>query len=835
MKQNLMLAVKFLWRELASGELRLLVLSLIVATASLSSIGFLINKINDSMTDHASQLNGAQLTLKSPHVIKAQWLSKADELQLKQAQMRVFPSMLVVGEQFKLAQIKAVSENFPLQGQLMVKRFRLTETELSEAGQTAVQAEKAPPPGSIWLDKRLVDYFHLGKTLQKQEPVEVGEAKFVADGILERVPGQSSSLLRIAPTALINLKDLDKTATVQVGSRIDYIYFFSGSKQALSYFKQWLKPQLQDSQTLIAGIEDVKALNTSLKKAGEYLSLAAILTVFLSSIAIAINTLRYGRSHYKNQAIMLCLGCRENQLLAIEMIKLLLTGIFSALLGIILGFLVYAAIILLINDLITDSGIRFYFKPALLSFFSGLLLLFSISLANLLRLKKIAPVSLIRNENLNTDLQTKLLYVLGLTGPVLIAYLYTGNLKLTLIFYSSILCASLLLYFFAKVLLRRLLSVSAKYHWINRLTLLNLERHRQGALLQITTFSIIFALLIIIFLLRNELLEKWQQQFPEQTPNHFVINIQSYEQQDFKQFLTAQAIKSNGLYPMVRGRLIRLNQQPVKAVIPEQAKNHNALNRELNLSVSSSVPEIQYNPWGQKDLPEISIEQSLARALAIKKGDRLDFQIGDKTIAGIVTEFRTVKWDSFEPNFYIIFSPGIIEHYPMSWMGSFYLAKEDKYKLNKMLARFPGVTIIEVDEVLKEIQLIINKISQAIEVIFLFIMVAGLLILSSSLSSTLESRMYENAVIRTLGASARQLRKCLWVEFTIIALVSAFIAIMLAEFSSYILYQQIFNINFALHPLLWIVVTLLAIFLISGLGLLITNKIYTRTSYQSLT
>ena len=829
MKQNLMLALKFLWRELVSGELRLLMLSLIIATASLSSIGFLINKINDSMTDHASQLNGAQLTIKSPHAIKAQWLNKARELQLKQAQMRVFPSMLVVGEQFKLAQIKAVSDNFPLQGQLMVKRFRLTEVGLS-----AAQAEKAPPPGSIWLDKRLVDYFQLNKILQKQEPVEVGKAEFQVGGILERVPGQSSSLLRIAPTALINLEDLDKTATVQVGSRIDYIYFFSGSKKALSRFRQWLKPQLQDSQTLIAGIEDVKALNVSLKKAGEYLSLAAILTVFLSAIAIVINTLRYGRSHYKNQAIMLCLGCRENQLLAIEMIKLLLTGIFSALLGILSGFLVYAGIVMLINDLMTDSGITFYFKPVLLSFFGGLLLLFSISLANLLRLKKIAPVSLIRNENLNTDLQTKLLYLLGLTGPVLIACLYTGNLKLTLIFYSSILCASLVLHFFAKILLAGVLSVSAKYHWINRLTLLNLERHHQGALLQITTFSIIFALLIIIFLLHNELLEKWQQQFPEQTPNHFVINIQSYEQQDFKQFLTAQAIKSNGLYPMVRGRLIRLNQQPVKAVVPDQAKNHNALNRELNLSVSNTVPGIKHRQSRQNEWPEISVEQSLAKALAINKGDRLDFQIGDKTIAGIVTEFRTVKWDSFEPNFYIIFSPGLIEQYPMSWMGSFYLAKEDKYKLNKMLARFPGVTIIEVDEVLKEIQLIINKISQAIEVIFLFIMVAGLLILGSSLSSTLESRMYENAVIRTLGASARQLRKCLWVEFTIIALVSAFIAIMLAEFSSYFLYQQIFNINFALHPQLWIVVTLLAIILISGLGLWITNKIYTRTSYQSL-
>ncbi len=831
MINTLKLAVKFLHREFAQGELRLLIISLIIATASLSSIGFLIHKINDAMTDHASQLNGAQLILKTPHAIKTSWLKKAAELHLQQAEMRVFPSMLVVNERFKLAQVKAVSDNFPLQGELLIKPLT----------GTAVKSVKAPPAGTIWLDQRLLDFFQLNTAQREKggdgaEPfrVELGEAMFQPAAQVIRVPGQSSSLLRIAPTALINLRDLQKTATVQAGSRIDYIYFFSGDKPALATWKQWLKPRLQGSQTLIAGVEDVRAVNASLQKAGDYLSLAAILTVFLSAIAIAINTVRYGRSHYKNQAVMLCLGCRENQLLGIEMYKLLLTGLFSTLSGVIIGYLVYSGILLLVKDLISQPGADFYMEPALLAVVSGLLLLFSISLANLVQIKKISPMSLIRNNELAGIMTGKLFYVLGLAGLVLISWLYTDNLELTLIFYVSLLSGALSLYFIASVLLNQVIMQSEKHHWINRLTLLNLKRHRPGALLQITSFSLIFALVIIIVLLRTELLDKWRQQFPEQTPNHFVINIQSYETKDFEQFIQQHHIYTNGLYPMVRGRLVSLNHQPVKTVVPEASRNHNALNRELNLSVSQkgsyATPALQSNSAE----PKISIEQSLAKALAIKKGDRLGFQIGDQKVQGVVTAFRKVKWDSFEPNFYIIFSPGVLEQYPMSWMGSFYLAAENKPVLNDMLTQFPGVTIIEVDEVLKEVQFIIDKISQAIEVIFLFIVVAGVLILASSLSATLESRLYENAVIRTLGASARQLRKCLWTEFTVIALLSAVIAIVLSEAASYILYQQIFNMSWAPHPWLWLIISLVSVILISSLGLLITNKIYTRTSRHSL-
>ncbi|MDX2504222.1 MAG: hypothetical protein QNL62_07075 [Gammaproteobacteria bacterium] len=876
---TLQLAFKLFQKELRQGELSLLFLSIVVAVGSLSCIGFFIQRIDHSMLDHATQLNGAQLILKSPSPVPSAWLKQADAHALRHAQMRAFPSMLVVNGQFKLAQIKAVSDNFPLQGELLVRKAAAKQAKATNA---PAQPAKAPPRGEIWLDKRLALYFKLTFMSEdqqngKRDALELGDSEFRASGILERVPGQSSSLFTIAPAAMINLADLARTATVQPGSRVDYLYFFSGpdsgsgsgasSKNALQSYRQWLKPQLRAGQTLRSGVEGLNAVNTNLKKAGDFLSLAALLTVLLAAIAISVNSHRFAQRQDKNCAIMLCLGCSEKRLISIELYKLLILAVLGSLAGIILGYTVYLGVLQMMNDLLPaanaqNSAMGLTALPAWVGLGSGVFLLLSLSMANLSRLKKLSPMALIRKDSSGQNAGSTLFYLLSVMGLLLISFFYTGNFKVTLWFYLVIILSSLVLYFVARFLLARVIQFARQYSLINRLSLLNLERHRQPVLLQIATFSMIFALLILIFLLRSELLDKWQQQFPAQTPNHFVINVQSYEREQFAHYLQHQSISNKGLYPMVRGRLSHLNQRPIKELISETAQQHNALHRELNLSFSKTMPvqgqqqsQIlsgrgwQENASLQNVVPgskekngtpdntapaKISLESGLAKALNIEIGDTLGFQIGSQSISGLVYNIRKVQWDSFQPNFYIIFSPGLIEHYPVTWIASFYLARGDKHKLNELIEKFPGITIIEVDELLREVQYIIEKISHAIEFIFLFIIAAGMLVLSASLSSTLDVRMYENAVIRTLGASARQLRRCLLVEFVVVAVLSALMAIVLAELASFVLYKQVFNISYALHPLVWIGITTAALLLICGLGLIVVNKVFTQSSHASL-
>lgn len=841
------LAIKFFKRELYNGELSLLMLSLLIATGSLSSIGFLIERIDGSMNHHANQLNGAQLVLKSSTEVPALWLEKAQQLQLKQAKMLVFPSMLVVNDEFKLAQIKAVSANFPLQGELLVKKQDINNKNI--VNKDIVQITKAPPEGEIWLDKRLALFFKLSFDQQStsistnKQLIELGDAQFKAAGLLERVPGQSNSLFTIAPAAMINLADLHRTATIQPGSRVDYIYFFSGNssddRQSLSDYQQWLKAKLRTGQSLRTGVEDFKAVNASLNKAADYLSLAGVLTLLLSAIAIAISSHRYGQKQYKNNAIMLCLGFSEKNILFIEVSKLMTLALIGSFSGIVLGYLVYLALLSVLGDALIQSESHFFLMPVLVSMTSGVFLLLTISMANLVRIKKLSPMGLIRNDLLSNAsisevVNNKLFYLISVAGLVFISIWYSGNTQLTLIFYLVLLLSALLFYFFAKLLLVQIIHYGRHFQLINRLSLLNLERHKPAVLLQVTSFSLIFSLIILIFLVRTELLDNWQKQFPQGTPNHFVINVQTYERAAFESYLEQLHIKTQGLYPMIRGRLTHINHLAINQAVPEEARSHNALHRELNLSVSNSLMTAKKSPDLLPENTPISIEKNLAKALNIHLDDSLTFNVGSNSITGRVAHIRQVKWDSFQPNFYIIFSPGLVEKYPMSWIASFYLGQDDKHQLNQLMAQFPGITIIEVDEVLREIQFIINKVSAAIEVIFIFIVIAGALILSASLSSTMASRMYENAIIRTLGASTKQLRRCLLVEFVVVALLSALIAILLAEFSIYMLYQQVFQMAYSLHPYVWAAMVLVSLIIICGLGMLLVNKIFTQSAHQSL-
>jgi len=328
--QTFKIALKLFLSELRNGDLTLLFFSLVIATGSLSSVGFLIQHVDSSMSRHANQLNGAQLILKSSRAVPQEWLLEAENMNLQQAQMQIFTSMLVFNDEFKLAQIKAVSDNFPLQGKLQIDKIKPDVSVIFDA--SIHMTANAPPVGEIWVDKRLAMVFQHGP--EPPSLIELGESKLKASAILRRVPGQSSSLFTIAPTAMINLSDLAATETIQPGSRVDYVYFFSSSiPSSLDKYQQWLESRLRPGQSLRSGVDDLKAVNASLKKAGDFLSLAAVLTVLLSAIAIAINSYSYGQKQYKNNAIMLCLGGSERRIILIELYKLLVLGFVGSFVG----------------------------------------------------------------------------------------------------------------------------------------------------------------------------------------------------------------------------------------------------------------------------------------------------------------------------------------------------------------------------------------------------------------------------------------------------------------------------------------------------------------------
>jgi len=790
------------------------------------------------MINHAAQLNGAELLLKSPRPVKDDWIKEAKRRGIRQEQMVSFPSMLVRNDEFKLAQIKAVSDNFPLLGKLLVK----------EGIDLPATNRHAPRPGSIWIDRRLFHFFqlpegNLSDLEQNKNLIELGESSFQAQGILDSVPGQSSTLFSIAPSAIINLTDLEKTKTIQLGSRVDHIYFFSADEDMLKEYQAWLKDKIRPGQNLRYGVEGVRALSANLKKAGDFLSLAALLTVLLSAIAIAISSHRYGQRQFKNNAIMLCMGFTERYVIRIELIKLILLGLVASIIGIMMGYFIHLMLLSILSELIPKPLPEISWLPVWTGLCSGILLIVTISMANLFRLKQLSPMAILRKDQAAPSINRYLLYGTSLIGLLVLSWFYTQNYHITLLFYLITIALVGILLLLARLALQLLLRVNRRYIFIHRLASINLSQHKQAALLQIATFSLIFALVMVIYLSRTDLLQQWQQQLPENTPNHFVINIQEHETQPFRQLLKQHQIRVDGIFPMVRGRLNWLNDKPIMEVIEPAKRVHNALNRELNLSFSESMQshnKLIAGQWwseqgvGKNGIPLISLEYTMAQELGLKIGDKLGFQIGSRQIYGVVSNLRAVKWDTFQPNFYIIFPPQALEQFPVNYISSFHLENQNKPFLNKLIEHFPGITIIEVDQILAEVQYIIDKMAVAIDLVFVFILLAGLLVLASSLSSTLESRMYENAIIRTLGSSAKTLRFSLVVEFSVVAVLSALIGSFIAEGISAVLYKQIFNLSYSLHLGLWIYLVAIALVLIISMGLLFVNRIFTHSVTDSL-
>ena len=416
--------------------------------------------------------------------------------------------------------------------------------------------------------------------------IELGEASFKSAGILESVPGQSSSLFSIAPIAMINLSDLHKTATIQPGSRADYLYFYSGSETNLKQYHNWLKKHISPGQSIRYGVEGIRAVSNNLEKANKFLSLAALLTVLLSAIAIIISRYHYGQKQYKNNAILLCLGLTENAIIKIELIKLILLGFFASMTGVIVGYFIHLLLIQVLSELIPKPLPELSFLPVWMGLGSGILLILTLSLANLLSLKKMSPMVILRKDMIKTSVNHYFLYTTGMMGLMGLSWLYTQDMALSLLFYALIFLALLILFICARWLMKLVLTFNQWFQFIPPLSMINLRQHQAMALVQITTFSLIFALVLIIYLSRTELLYQWQQQLPADTPNHFVINIQSYETQAFEKMLTDNHIQASELFPMVRGRLSLLNERPVKEALDKDwIKDFSWSNFEQNFCV----------------------------------------------------------------------------------------------------------------------------------------------------------------------------------------------------------------------------------------------------------
>jgi len=811
------LAWKLFWRDWKSGELRVLIFALWVAIGGLTAVTLLVDRIDRGMTKEAAQVLGADRIVSGPRPIKPEIKAYALSQGLTVSDLLWFSSVAVAGSEFELATVRAVDDAFPLAGDLAIADKPFTEG-------TATQG--APKSGEVWLSSRLLALLKIevGGSLQ------IGVSQFKVAGVITQEPG-GSSFFNFSPTILMNLADVPATKIVQPGSRLNYRLAISGDENSLQNFDQWVKDQLDNSERLIGAASGAPQIGSALGKAKNYLNLSGILGLILGGIAIAIAANRYATRHFDHSALLRCMGLRKNQVVITFCLVLLLAGLLGSLLGGITGYFINELLIQSLSDLLPEQVPPPRVASFLINLATGLTVLLGFALPALIRIRSVQPMRILRLDLTPMSMSGWVTVVIAIVTLAVILYWYANNwtLVLSVILGGCVLVAvclgcSLVLLSLAKRLAQKR-SISMRFG------IEHLRRHKGASLIQITAFGLTLTLIATIFLMRNELIADWQAQLPEEAPNHFMVNIRPEEVAALNEQFEQLSIKASHVFPMVRGRVVALNEQDPKDYLGENSRGHNSLRRELNLTWASEFPEANTLLSGEWQMapaenPVISIEQEMAERLNLTLGDSMTFNIAGDEITATIESIRKVEWDSFQPNFYVIFNDQALQKFPSTYITSFYLSPDRKLVLNDLVQAFPTVSIIELDLILSEVRKVLDKASLAVEVVLIFVVLAGLAVLFATTRATLDEKLYESALLKTLGANRAFVRKTTLVEYWLLGLLAGILAAIASEGLAFVLYEYVFKMTPQWHWWLWLGAPLAGMLLVVPAGGLGNRKVF---------
>ncbi|MBK8816766.1 MAG: FtsX-like permease family protein [Methylococcaceae bacterium] len=810
------LAMRLLWRDSRAGELTILFLALLIAVTCSTAITLFSDRLERTMTDQTAEFLAADMVITSHAVISEAWLNKAVELNLSEAQTAEFSSVLMEHDELLLAGVKAVSDNYPLRGFL-----KSTKTDYA----TETIERKGPKPGEAWVDKRILSALKLNIG----DPVTIGEKKLLITKIITYEPDKQGDLYSLSPRLMMNKQDLDATGIVQPGSHVHYFYLFSGNQSPLSEFKAWVKPQLNLAQRILDIHEDRPELGSALDRAERYLGLSTIVVIVISGVAIAMATRRYVERHLDATAIMRCLGSKQNDVLRIFITQFLFLGLITSMTGCALGWVVQELLFKLLRNLLPQT----VSNPSWLAVFFGLLtgitVLIGFSLPPLLQLKRVSPARVLRRDLEPLPASAWLVYgsAMGIIGVLI--WRYTQDLNMTAIIFIVgvllLIVLGILIYFVLKSVQRLIPRLSLNW----RFGLQGLFRNSRATITQILAFTITLVAMALSFTVRNDLIENWHKQLPEQAPNHFALNIFPDQMESLHADFKSENIAGSRFFPIIRGRLTQINGEPVQKIVSKDSQGESATHRELSLTYTNNLPDdnkiIAGSWWTATSKNEVSVEQKLADSLKIKLGDRLMFVVGGQELTATVSSIRSLQWETMKPNFYMIFSPGTLESFPGTFLTSFYLPESKKTFLNALIKKYPAMTILEVDLILKQFKTILTQLTAAINYLLYFALLAGFTVLFSAIYSTLDNRIYESALLRTFGANRSLLRTMHIIEFFTLGLISGVFAVILSESLLYALYAKALNMDYRPSSYLWYALPIIGAFSVGLAGCWGVNRV----------
>ena len=791
------LALRLLARDWRAGELTLVAIAVVVAVASVTTVGFFADRVNQALSRQANQLLGADLVVSADRPLDAQFAAEAERRGLRVTRMLRFPSMAAANEQNVLAEIKVVSAGYPQRGEL-----RIADTLYGPDRRAAA----IPAAGTVWVDDKL--YTRL--QLQPGDAVEVGQSRFPVGAIITQEPDSAVGFINAGPRVMLNEADLAATGLVQVGSRIRYRVQVAGAAGAVDAYRDWVAARLTPGQR-VESIQDARPeIRSALQRAEQFLSLAALLSVVLAAVAIALAARRFLQRHLDACAMMRCHGASQGKVVRLYVLQFIALGCLASLAGCAAGLLAQHVLALWLGSLVTVELPGAGPRPALHGFVTGLALLLGFALPPLLALGRVSTLRVLRRDIGAPGGMGLLGYALGATVIGALVIWKAGDLRLGSLVFGGFALAMLVAGVIAWgviVAVSRLRSVGVSW----RFGIANLRRRRFASVLQVVALGIGVMALLTLTIIRGELLQLWEASLPPDAPNRFIVNIQQEQIPALNRFFAEQRITMPELYPMVRARLTRINERPVASADYADDRARRLVDREFNLSWATRLQRdnllVAGRWWGEQPQrsDQFSMEDGIARVLDIKLGDVLTFDTAGNRFSAEVTSLRKVDWDSFNVNFFLVAPPGLLEQQPVSYVTSFYLPPGNVALLNALVKQFPNFLLIDVAQVLAQVQKMIAQVSRAVQFVFLFTLLAGLVVLYAAIASTQDERLYQATIMRTLGASRTQLARANLAEFALIGALAGLIAAAGANALGYAIAQRIINVGYTFSGAVWVI------------------------------
>ena len=796
----LSLSIKLFVREVRSGYLTSMLVSLVLAITIVSGISLFTDRLEQALNTETEEFLGGKVKFESNQNTIKPLLEKLEFENIDYMEMILFASVIFSENEMQLSSVKAVDNSYPLIGEL----------EIQDSSGT-YKLKSSPEPGTVWMDERLQNLL----LLDYGDEIYLGDAKLIFSGTISYEPDRGSGNFAFAPKTIMNMSDVEATNVIQPGSRVEYNYLFNGPDEELILLKDFLEKEKENGDDIETLNEDTSSLGRTIDRSENFFLLGGLIAVLLSACTIGIASQRFTRRHVSYVAILKTLGMTTFQIRVLYLLLFLYTTIFTLVIGLSFGWILQSNFINLMSSYFPTELPAPGLYPLLVTCLTALICQFGFIYPHILKLLSVSPMRVLK-DNISFSQETIPVFSMGLLAFLLLLYLYTNQLTLSLIIFLGVVGFSVMGIGLIYLLLGRSgtgLGASSPFN----LALSELRRRKVSNSFQIFAFTVAIGLSLITFSASKNLLGSWQGSIPEDSPNNFAINITVEDKNEMELFFEEKQIKPSPFFPVTN------------ATIERKEEKKSLIDRNFNITWIYELPEqneILDGEWFAAEVENgLSISDDIAERYDLNVGDEVYLKVNEKLIETYIQSTRTVNWDSFSPNFFVIGHPSLFKDITSNYITSFYIPEERQQVAAELMREFRTVSVFSVEELIDQVKEIIGQVTKALNSILLLTCLSAIFLAFSALQDGFSIRKHQSAILRTLGASNSLIKSSALIEFALLGLISGILGSLMAYGGIYFIETRVFQTVANFYPEIWImgpfiglvVVSILCFYLINGI------------------